>query len=78
MDNRYRSELRVGMNVSSMDGKRLGKVKDVGSGTFDVERGFFIKRAFSATYDEIARIDSDGVTLDLSEAELNSYRSGSN
>lgn len=76
MDNRYRSALRVGMKVKSADGKRLGKVKDVGSGTFDVERGLFIKTAFAATYDEIARIDDSGVTLDFLSNDLTTYKRG--
>ena len=70
MDNRYMSQLRVGMHVKSLDGKELGRVRDVGSTTFDVEKGIFLKRAFAATFDEIARIEREGVVLDLSTREI--------
>jgi hypothetical protein len=70
------SHVRVGMGVSTSDGKRLGKVKEVGSGTFEVEKGVFFRRAFSASYDELAGIENNGIVLAFSTADLDAIRKG--
>ncbi len=68
MDNRFM--LRVGLEVRTSDGKRLGKVKQVGSGTFEVEKGFFFKRDLSMSFEDLARVDEDMAVLDLSADDL--------
>lgn len=68
MDNRFM--LRVGQEVRTSDGKKLGKVKQVGSGTFEVEKGLFFKRDLSMSYDDLARVDDGIAVLDLSADEL--------
>jgi hypothetical protein len=67
--------LRVGLEVRTREGKTLGKIKHVGSGTFEVEKGVFFKRGFSVGYDEIARVEGDGVVvLEPSMDELDEIR----
>jgi hypothetical protein len=66
--------LRVGLEVHTREGKTLGKIKHVGSGTFEVEKGLFFKRDYAVSYDDVTYADWDGVTLDVSMDELAEIR----
>jgi hypothetical protein len=69
------SMLRVGLEVRTREGKTLGKVKHLGSATFQVEKGVFFRRDFSVGYDEVERVEDDGVVvLTLSDEEMAEIR----
>ncbi|HVY48742.1 MAG TPA: hypothetical protein VHB21_22795 [Minicystis sp.] len=76
MEPRASGRLRVGMEVVSAEGDVLGRVHDVGSGTFDVEQGVLSRRRFSASYEQIARVEPARVVLATSSAELARMRDG--
>src|ERR1700733_13376247 len=62
--------LRVGLEVQTREGKTLGKIKRLGSGTFEVEKGVFWRRDYSVSDDEVAFSDGDRVVLSVSMEEL--------
>ena len=62
--------VHVGLEVRTSDGKRLGKVKEVGSGTFEVEKGLFYKHDVSLSYEDIDQVVGGIAVLRLSAADL--------
>jgi hypothetical protein len=66
--------LGVGLQVQTREGKTLGKIKRVGAGTFEVEKGIFLKRDYSVSDDEVAFVDGDRVILAISMEELTEMR----
>lgn len=65
-----RLAISIGHEVVTSDGQLLGWVKQVGSGTFEVERGTFFRRDFSISYQDVARASRNVVVLALSTSEL--------
>ena len=74
MHNEMQARLNVGMDVRTLDGKRIGHVASVHGDTFEVENGVFFKQDYAASFDEIAQIDRDAVVLALSERTLEAMR----
>jgi hypothetical protein len=66
--------LGVGLEVQTREGKTLGKIKRLGAGTFEVEKGIFLKRDYSVSDDEVAFVDGGRVVLAISMEELAEMR----
>lgn len=67
--------IRLGMEVRTSDGATLGRVTQIGAGTFELESGFFARRELSMSYDEVDRLEGGVVVLSLSGDEIERLRS---
>lgn len=65
-----RNRLREGMIARSMDGERLGKIVDLGSDTFTIEKGFFFKTDYIVRYEHVSDVANEEVTLSLDRIAL--------
>lgn len=59
-----------GMTVRSMDGHKLGTVIYCGDADFQVEKGLFFPKEYTASYDDIAEIKDGELYLGRSSFEL--------
>jgi hypothetical protein len=64
----------VGMEVRTLEGKRLGRISKVSSGTFQVARGFLLKKEYSLSFDEVVWAGDDRVVLTVSRSQLDDIR----
>lgn len=71
---RYRSDIHEGMIVRSLDGEKLGKVTRLFDDGFEVEKGFFFPKEYSARYEEISDIRNDEVYLSAGRSAFEGYR----
>jgi hypothetical protein len=70
------NQIRVGMDVRTLEGEPLGHVTEVGSATFQVETGLLFKRTFAMSFEEIVWIGDGRVVLTVSREELEAIRGG--
>ena len=64
----------MGMEIRTADGVSLGKVRHVGSSTFEVEKGIFFKRDLSLSYEDVERVERWGAVLRHTSEELTEIR----
>ena len=65
-----KSEIHKGMTVRSIDGHKLGRIVDIGSDEFVVERGFLRKRDFAVRLSDIREVAHGEVFLQHGEDSL--------
>ncbi len=68
------NSVRIGMEVVTSEGDVMGRVAEIGSATFEIARGLFLRRVFSAPETAIARIENNRVVLSMSRADLEAAR----
>jgi hypothetical protein len=68
------NSVRIGMEVITSEGDVMGRVSEIGSATFEIARGLFLRRVFSAPATAIARVEQHRVMLSMSRAELEATR----
>ncbi|WP_224246665.1 DUF2171 domain-containing protein [Hyalangium gracile] len=56
-------ELHEGMTVRDVEGRKLGKVVNLGATQFDLEQGWPARRDFVVNVHQVARIDGRDVIL---------------
>lgn len=71
-----RMDVRVGMDVKSKDGHRLGKVIGLGPDAFFVEKGVFYARDYRIPFGAVETIDGDDIRLLLDRDQLHKARMG--
>src|SRR5262249_37102562 len=64
-----RSNVQIGMFVTSTKGERLGKVIRCDPETFVVEKGMFFPKDYELRYDHISDLAGDSITYSLSDFE---------
>ena len=74
MENRLLDQIRVGMEVRTLEGKRFGRVTEVSSGTFQVARGVVLRKVYSLSFDAIVWVGDDRVVLKLARSDLDDIR----
>lgn len=70
MENRFKEQLRDGLEVWSEDGKKLGKIVDVRADNFVVEKGYFFPKDFVLPFDDVREIQADRVLLARTQEQL--------
>jgi hypothetical protein len=68
-----RTALETGRDVYASDGGRLGTIDEVGADYVLVKKGLLFPRDIYVPTDSIERVDQDGVWLDVSQADLDSF-----
>jgi hypothetical protein len=72
--NTVQNSLQIGMEVVTREGDTMGTIAEVGSGTFEVARGLFLRKVFSAPVTAVSRVEGNRIVLTLSRAELEQTR----
>jgi hypothetical protein len=65
-----RMDVRVGMNVKSKDGHRLGKVIGLAADAFVVEKGVFYAKDYRVPFSSVETIDGDDIRLLLDKDQI--------
>jgi hypothetical protein len=65
-----RMDVRVGMNVKSRDGHRLGKVIGLTDDAFVVEKGVFYAKDYRVPFRSVERLEGDDIHLSLDKDQL--------
>ncbi|AKJ00675.1 hypothetical protein ATI61_12074 [Archangium gephyra] len=65
-----RMDVRVGMDVKSRDGHRLGKVIGLAEDAFVVEKGIFYARDYRVPFRSVETITGDDILLSLDKEQL--------
>ncbi|HYO66829.1 MAG TPA: hypothetical protein VEU33_12155 [Archangium sp.] len=65
-----RMDVRVGMDVKSRDGHRLGKVIGLADDAFVVEKGIFYARDYRVPFRSVQTIEGDDILLSLDRDQL--------
>jgi hypothetical protein len=65
-----RMDVRVGMDVKSKDGHRLGKVIGLAEDAFVVEKGVFYAREYRVPFRSVETIEGDDIRLSLDKDQL--------
>jgi hypothetical protein len=65
-----RMDVRVGMDVKSKDGYRLGKVIGLAADAFVVEKGVFYARDYRVPFSSVETIDGDDIRLLLDKDQI--------
>ena len=65
-----RMDVRVGMDVKSRDGHRLGKVIGLADDAFVVEKGIFYARDYRVPFRSVETIEGDDILLALDKDQL--------
>lgn len=65
-----RMDVRVGMDVRSRDGRRLGRVIGLAEDAFVVEKGVFYARDYRVPFRSVETIEGDDILLSLDKDEL--------
>jgi hypothetical protein len=65
-----RMDVRVGMDVKSRDGHRLGKVIGLTEDAFVVEKGVFYARDYRVPFRSVERLEGDDIHLSLDKDQL--------
>jgi uncharacterized protein (TIGR02271 family) len=66
-----RDRIREGQVVRSTDGEKLGKVRELATDHFIIEKGLFFKKEYVASYDLVTGVQDDGdLILSLHSSEL--------
>jgi hypothetical protein len=65
-----RALFHTGMAVHSLDGKDLGKIIDLDSDRFTIEKGWFFPKEYIARFDDIADVREDDVYLAVTSDTL--------
>jgi hypothetical protein len=65
-----RMDVRVGMDVKSRDGHRLGKVIGLADDAFVVEKGIFYARDYRVPFRSVETIKGDDILLSLDKDQL--------
>lgn len=65
-----RMDVRVGMDVKSKDGHRLGKVIGLADDAFVVEKGVFYARDYRVPFRSVESIEGDDILLSLDKEQL--------
>jgi len=66
--------LTEGATVYAMDGEKLGKVTELGSDSFLVEKGMFFPKDFMVRYDDIQDVRDGEVHLNLAKNDLADWK----
>jgi hypothetical protein len=74
VENRFMDQIRVGMEVRTLEGKRFGRISRVASGTFEVTTGWLLKKQYSLSFDEIVWSGDGIAVLTLSRTEIDEIR----
>jgi uncharacterized protein (TIGR02271 family) len=56
-------EVRTGMTAYTVDGEKLGTVERIGEDNITIEKGWFFRKDFLVSYDDIADVRGDEVIL---------------
>lgn len=56
-----------GLAVFSADGKKVGRVVNTGATLFEVEEGFLFPEVHLLSYEDVHRVDSHSVHLELTK-----------
>jgi hypothetical protein len=62
--------IQEGMTVYSADGEKVGKIIRREGGILAIEKGFFFKKDYLATEDDVDRVEEDRVWLRRTREEL--------
>jgi hypothetical protein len=65
-----RMDVRVGMDVKSKDGHRLGKVIGLAADAFVVEKGIFYAKDYRVPFSSVSTIEGDDIRLSLDKDQL--------
>jgi len=65
-----RMDVRVGMDVKSKDGHRLGKVIGLQVDSFVVEKGLFFPKDYRVPFRAVETIDGEDIHLSLDQDQL--------
>jgi sporulation protein YlmC with PRC-barrel domain len=65
-----RMDVRVGMDVKSRDGHRLGKVIGLADDAFVVEKGIFYAKDYRVPFRSVETIQGDDILLSLDRDQL--------
>ena len=65
-----RMDVRVGMDVKSKDGHRVGKVIGLADDAFVVEKGVFYSKDYRVPFRSVETIDGDDIRLSLDKDQL--------
>lgn len=65
-----RMDIRVGMDVKSKDGHRLGKVIGLAEDAFVVEKGVFYAKDYRVPFRSVETIEGDDIRLSLDREQL--------
>jgi hypothetical protein len=66
--------IKEGMAVYSADGKKLGKISRQGDDSLLVAKGIFFKKDYRVSYEDIERIEEDGIYLRLTQEQIEAER----
>jgi uncharacterized protein (TIGR02271 family) len=66
----FRSALREGMTVYSVDDEKLGKIVRCDAGSFLIEKGIFFPKDYIARYEDVVNVVEDDVRLSLTKDML--------
>lgn len=70
-DSRFSDLIKLGVTVRTLDDEKVGRVVEVGSDTFIVEKGIFFPKDYLFRFDEIVgRIHDDELQINLTKAQL--------
>jgi preprotein translocase subunit YajC len=72
--NTAQNALEIGMEVVTREGDMMGTIAEVGSATFEIARGLFLRKVFSAPASAVVRVEKNRVILSMSRADLEATR----
>jgi hypothetical protein len=64
------TDVREGMNVFSADGERLGRIMSVEGDSLLIEKGFFFRRDYACSVNNVREVRGDDVILSLNKIQL--------
>lgn len=67
-------EVRTGMTVYTIDGEKLGTVEQIGEDNIVIEKGWFFRKDFIVSYDDIEDVREDQVILRHRRADFEERR----
>jgi hypothetical protein len=70
MESRFSEQIRVGYEVRSSDGEKLGTVVAVHRDSFVVEKGLFFTQDFMLSFDDVLELRRNAVHLSRTQKEL--------
>jgi uncharacterized protein (TIGR02271 family) len=67
-------EVRTGMTVYTLDGEKLGTIEQIGEDNIIIEKGWFFRKDFIVSYDDIEDVREDQVILRQRRADFEERR----
>ena len=64
-------EMHEGMSVYTIDGEKLGRIRDLEEDILVVEKGFFFPKNFTFHYDDIADVHDNSLIINKEEEKEN-------